>query len=93
MSNIVQMEARKLYPLLGYYHDEFMAICFIVISDLSKAFNCIQSVTKYMGKTAIWAILCSYPLPTLNNVEKQQAKFASSYVMSSQNCIGGEGDF
>ena len=39
-ANVVQMETRKLYPLLGYYHDEFMAISFIVISNLSKAFDC-----------------------------------------------------
>ena len=31
----------------------------------------LQSVTKIMGKTAIGAISCFYPLPPLNNVEKQ----------------------
>ena len=31
----------------------------------------LQSVTKIMGKTAVWAILCLYTRPTLNNVEKQ----------------------
>ena len=46
-----------------------------------------------MGKTAIWAILCSTPLPSLNNAEKQQAKLASSYVIGSQHCIEGEEDF
>ena len=46
-----------------------------------------------MGKTSIWAILCSYPLPPLNNVEKQQAKLASSYAMSLQHRVGGERDF
>ena len=46
-----------------------------------------------MRKTAIWAISCLYPLPPLNNVEEQQAKVASSCVMDSQRCIGGEGDF
>ena len=46
-----------------------------------------------MEKTAIWAISCSYPLPALNNVEKQRARLASSYVMGSQHCVGGEGDF
>ena len=30
-----------------------------------------QSVTKIMGKTAIWTILCFSPLPPLNNVEEQ----------------------
>ena len=29
----------------------------------------LQSVTKIMGKTAIWTILCFSPLPPLNNVE------------------------
>ena len=53
----------------------------------------LQSMTKLMGKTAIWAISCFYPLPTLNNVEKQQAKLAPSHVMGSQHCIGGKGDF
>ena len=43
---------------------------------------------KVMGKTAIWATSCFYPLPPLNNVEKQRAKLASSYVMGSQHCIG-----
>ena len=50
-------------------------------------------MTKIMGKTAIWAISCFYSLTPLNNDEKQRAKFASSYVMGSQHCIGGEGDF
>ena len=44
-----------------------------------------------MVKTAIWAISCSYPLLPLNNVEKQRAKFALSYVVGSQHCIRGEG--
>ena len=30
-----------------------------------------QSVTKIMGKTAIWKIYYFYPLPPLNNVVKQ----------------------
>ena len=46
-----------------------------------------------MGKTAIRTILCFYPVPPLNNVEKQIAKVASSYVTASQHCIGGEGRF
>ena len=29
----------------------------------------LQSVTKIMGKTAIWPILCFYPLLPLNNVK------------------------
>ena len=49
-----------------------------------------QSVTKIMEKTAIWAILCFSPLPSLNNVEEQWAKLASSNVISS-HCIAGEG--
>ena len=53
----------------------------------------LQSVTEIMRKTAIWAISCFYPLSPLNNVEKQQAKLESSYVMGSQHCIGGERDF
>ena len=52
-----------------------------------------QSVTKIMGKTAIWAISYFYPLLPLNNVEKQRAKLASSHVMGSEHCIGGEGVF
>ena len=46
-----------------------------------------------MGKTAIWVILCFYLLLPLNNVEKQLAKVASSYVMGSQHSIRGEGEF
>ena len=46
-----------------------------------------------MGKTAIWKILCFYPLPPLNNVEIQRAKRVSSYIMGSQHCNGGEGGF
>ena len=46
-----------------------------------------------MGKTAIWTILCFYLPPPLNNVEKQRAKLASSYVMGWKHCIVGEGDF
>ena len=33
------------------------------------------------------------PSPPLNNVEKEGAKVASSYVMDSQHCIGEEGGF
>ena len=52
-----------------------------------------QSVTKIMGKTAIWTILCFSPVPPLNNVEEQWAKLSSSNVISSQHCIGGEEGF
>ena len=51
------------------------------------------SVTKFIGKTAIRTILYFLPLPPLNNVEEQSAKLASSNVISSQHCIGGEGEF
>ena len=44
-----------------------------------------------MGKNGIWAILCFWPLPPLNNVEKQRAKLVSIYVTGSQHCIGGRG--
>ena len=53
----------------------------------------LQSVTKIIGKTAIWTIFCFYPLPPLNNVEKQRGKVESSYVMGSQDFIGGEKRF
>ena len=53
----------------------------------------LQSVTKIMGKTAIWTILSFSPLPPLKNVEEQWAKLASSNVMGSQHCIGGEREF
>ena len=39
-----------------------------------------QSVTKIMEKSAIWTILCFYPLPPLKNVERQWVKITSSYV-------------
>ena len=48
-----------------------------------------QSVTKIMGKTAIWTILCFSPLPPLNNVEEQWAKLVSANVIGSQHGIGG----
>ena len=50
-----------------------------------------QSVTKIMGKTGIWTILCFSPLPLLNNVDEQWAKLASSNVMGSEHGIGGKG--
>ena len=53
----------------------------------------LQSLTKIMGKTAIWTIVCSSLLAPLNNVEEQRAKLASSNVIGSQHCIGGEGEF
>ena len=46
-----------------------------------------------MGKTTIGTISYFYPLPPLNNVEKQRTKLVSSYVMSSQHCIRGRGRF
>ena len=51
-----------------------------------------QSVTKLMGKTAIWEILYFYSLLPLNNIEKQWAKFAFRYFMGAQHCIGGDGE-
>ena len=51
-----------------------------------------QSVTKIMGKSAIWTILCFSPLPPLKNVEEQWAKLASSNDIGSQHCIGWEGE-
>ena len=60
----------------------------------------LLSVTKIMGTTALWVILYFFSLPSLNKVQKQWAKLASSYVtgasryvMRSQHCIGGEGRF
>ena len=59
----------------------------------------LQSVTKIMGKTAkkkLWEksiTFCFYPLSPLNNVEKQWAKVASSYVMGLQHCRGGQWKF
>ena len=44
-----------------------------------------------MRETAIWAVSNVYPLRPLNNVEKQRANLASSYVMGLQHCIGGGG--
>ena len=61
--------------------------------QLSFSDFCRQSMTKIMGKTAIWTILCFYPRPPLNNVEKQREKLASSYVMGWQHCTGREGYF
>ena len=46
-----------------------------------------------MGKTAIWTILCFFPLPPLNDLEEQSEKLASSNAIGSQHCIGGEGEF
>ena len=65
--------------------------CKVLRLNISDFFR--QSVTKIIEKTAIWAISCFYPLPPLNNVEKDWAKFASGYVMGLQYCTGGEGDF
>ena len=53
----------------------------------------LQSVTKIMGKTAVWTILCFSPLPRLNNVEEQRAKLVPGNVIGSQHCIGGDGKF
>ena len=53
----------------------------------------LQSVSKIMGKTTIWAILCFSLIPALFNVEEQWVKLAASNVMGSQHCIGGEGKF
>ena len=55
--------------------------------------NKLQSVINIMGKSAIWTVLCFYPFPPLNNIEKQWAKVASSYIMGSRYRRGGEGGF
>ena len=51
------------------------------------------SVTKIMRKIAVWRILCFSPLSSLNNVEEQLAKLASSHVIFFQHFIWGEGKF
>ena len=53
----------------------------------------LQSVTKFMWKTAIWTILCFSPLLPLNSVDEQWVKLALSNVMGFQHCIGAEGKF
>ena len=53
----------------------------------------LKPLTKIMGKTAIWTIVFSSLLAPLNNVEEQRAKLASSNVIGSQHCVGGEGEF
>ena len=84
----------------NYYHSDVFGNC--MPSKWLKTTNCKiphikffrnfqKTVTKIMGETAIWIISCFYPLPPLNNIEKQWAKLASSYVMGLQHCIEGEG--
>ena len=68
-----------------------MTNCKILHLRFSNFFR--QSVTKIMGKTAIRDISCFSPLPPLNNVEKQSAKLASSYITGLQHCVVGEGLF
>ena len=65
----------------------------IIVSLSRNLVPRLESVTKIMGKTAVWTILCFSPLPRRNNVEEQQAKLASRNVIGSQHCIGGEGEF
>ena len=93
---------QKLLRLISLYHGDAMGNC--LLSKWFKTTNCKtlhlnfsdffrQAVTKITGKTAIWAISFFYPLPPLNNVEKQQVKFGSGYVMGLQHCRRGNGDF
>ena len=46
--------------------------CFFTCKNISRQpiLN-LQSVTKIMGKTAFWTTSCFYPIPPLNDVEKQ----------------------
>ena len=64
-----------------------------ICTALSSAATHLQSATKIMEETAIWTILCFYPVPPLNNVEKQWSKVASGYVMGSQHWKGKRGNF
>ena len=48
-----------------------------------------QSVTKIMGKTVNWAILCFSPLLPLNNVEEQWAKLRQA-ILWVRNIVSGE---
>ena len=52
-----------------------------------------QLMTKIMGKTAIWTILCFSPLPRVNNGEEQWEKLASSNVLGLPHCVREEGGF
>ena len=49
-----------------------------------------QSLTKIMGKYAIWRIFHPFPLSPLNNVVERWKKLRSALFMASQHCIGGE---
>ena len=56
-----------------------------------KFFRFFQtSSDKNYGKNCYLDNFVFLRLPSLNNVEKQWAKFASICIMGSQHCIGGE---
>ena len=58
-----------------------------------KIFKFLQTISeKIMGKLLFGQFCISTPFPPLNNVEKQWAKLALSYVMGTQHCVGGEGE-
>ena len=58
---VIQVQSDTL--LLAVVFENFRNMCIKVYE--------LQSVTKIMEKTAIRTISYFYPLPTLNNVEKQ----------------------
>ena len=64
-----------------------------LLLTLNTVFFWLQSVTKIIGKTAIWVTSCFYPLPSFNNVKKQRAKLTSSYVMGFPTLYRGIGGF
>ena len=61
------------------------SLTMVPAGNKSKSLSSVNHTTKAIHHQFI-------TLP-LNNVEKQWAKLASSYVMGSQHCIGGEGGF
>ena len=100
ISPAVMKSKCKWQPVLQNSHFFSKHILHVTTANLencSKSLFYIKSFiymdTKIMGKTASWITSCFYPLTPLNNVKKQWAKLVSSYVMGSQHCIGGEGDF
>ena len=66
---VVQIKPKKCYVLLF--------TCSVSRATHLELTNNLQSMTKIMGKTAIRTISCFYPLPPLNNFEKQRAELAS----------------
>ena len=64
-----------------------------ICTALSSAATQLQSATKIMGETAIWTILCFYPVPLLTMLRNNDQKLFQAMLWVRNIIQGKRGNF